>query len=96
MDLAPKLRELADRVSGQLFYITTEEATKNALVLPFISALGYSIFDPTEVTPELTADVGIKKGEKVDYAIQRDGKPIMLFECKMAGTDLDRAQISQL
>lgn len=50
-----------------------EEATKNALVLPFISILGYDIFDPTEVIPEFTADVGIKKGEKVDYAIQKDG-----------------------
>lgn len=96
MDIAPKLRQLAERIPRQLPHITTEEATKNALVLPFIAALGYDIFDPTEVTPELTADVGIKKGEKVDYAIQRDGKPIILFECKIAGEDLDKAHASQL
>lgn len=96
MDLVGQLRQLAERFPKQLPHISTEEATKNALVLPFISALGYNIFDPTEVTPELTADVGVKRGEKVDYAIQRDGKPIMLFECKVAGTDLDQSHTSQL
>jgi len=47
--------------------------------MPFISALGYNVFDPTEVTPELNADVGVKKGEKVDYAILMNAKPIILF-----------------
>lgn len=95
-DLVPMLRQLSERIPSQLPHINTEEATKNSLVLPFISALGYNVFDATEVTPELTADVGVKKGEKVDYAIQRGGEPIILFECKTAGVDLDRAHISQL
>lgn len=64
--------------------------------MPFISALGYNVFDPTEVTPELCADVGVKKGEKVDYAILKDGKPIILFECKGANADLSKAHASQL
>ena len=64
--------------------------------MPFISALGYNVFDPTEVTPELIADVGIKKGEKVDYAILMNGKPIILFECKWCGADLDKEHASQL
>lgn len=64
--------------------------------MPFISALGYNVFDPTEVTPELHADVGTKKGEKVDYAILKDGKPIMLFECKWHGADLSKEHASQL
>jgi hypothetical protein len=51
--------------------------------MPFISALGYNVFDPIEVIPEFTADIGTKKGEKVDYAIIKDGKTIILFECKM-------------
>jgi len=63
-----------------LAHLETEEATKNALVMPFIGTLGYNVFDPTEVVPEFTADFGTKKGEKVDYAIIRDGKPAMLFE----------------
>lgn len=76
--------------------IQTEEATKNAMVMPFIQALGYNVFDPLEVTPELIADVGTKKGEKVDYAILRDGKPIMLFECKKCGGDLNINHAGQL
>jgi len=65
-------------------------------VMPFIRILGYDIFDPTEVIPEFIADVGIKKGEKVDYAIQKDGKIIMLFECKHCGGDLSISHASQL
>jgi len=91
-----KVRELAARIPGQREHIRTEEACKSALVMPFINALGYNVFDPREVTPELVADVGTKKGEKVDYAILRDGKPIMLFECKPCGCDLDLAHASQL
>ena len=96
MDFIDKIRELAARVSKQLEHIQTEEATKNALIMPFIAALGYNVFDPTEVTPELNADVGIKKGEKVDYAILRDSKPIILFECKHHAADLSKVHASQL
>ena len=96
MDFIDKIRELSARIPKQLDHIQTEEATKNALIMPFISALGYNVFDPTEVTPELCADVGVKKGEKVDYAILREGKPIILFECKHHATDLGKVQASQL
>ncbi len=68
-----------------------------ALVVPFIDrVLGYDVFDPTEVVPELVADVGLKKGEKVDYAIMKDGKPVILFECKQVGNPLSVEQASQL
>lgn len=96
MDFLDQIKLLASKVQNQLPHLQTEEATKNALVMPFIKALGYDVFDPTEVRPELDADVGIKKGEKVDYAILRDGKPIILFECKRAGTDLSTVHFSQL
>ncbi len=96
MDFIDRIRELSARIPKQLEYIQTEEATKNALIMPFIAALGYNVFDPTEVTPELNADIGIKKGEKVDYAILRDGKPIMLFECKHHTADLGKVHASQL
>ncbi|SFN11189.1 hypothetical protein [Nitrosomonas communis] len=82
MDLIDQLKEHAIRVSKVKDTIQTEEATKNALIMPFIQILGYNVFDPSEVTPELIADVGTKKGEKVDYAILMDSKPIILFECK--------------
>ena len=96
MDFIDKIQELSARIPKQLNHIQTEEATKNALVMPFISALGYNVFDPTEVTPELCADVGVKKGEKVDYAILREGKPIILFECKHHAADLGKVHASQL
>jgi predicted type IV restriction endonuclease len=96
MDLVDRLKALSARIPSMLDNIQTEEATKNALIMPFIAALGYDVFDPTEVTPELVADVGIKKGEKVDYAILKDGKPILLFECKAKNARLDLEHASQL
>ncbi len=96
MDFIDELKALAVRIEKQREHIQTEEATKTAMVLPFINVLGYNIFDPTEVTPELSADVGVKKGEKVDYAILQDGKPIILIECKGWQTNLDQLHTSQL
>lgn len=96
MDFIDQLRLLSNRINNTKGIIQTEEATKNAMVMPFIQALGYNVFDPLEVTPELVADVGTKKGEKVDYAILRDGKPIMLFECKKSGADLNINHAGQL
>ena len=96
MDFIEELEVLAARIPKLREHLQTEEATKNALVMPFIGILGYDIFNPTEVIPEFTCDVGIKKGEKVDYAIKKDEKIIILFECKKCGTDLDLAHASQL
>lgn len=96
MDFIDHLRVLSNRIANTRDMIQTEEATKNAMVMPFIQILGYNVFDPLEVTPELVADVGLKKGEKVDYAILRDGKPIMLFECKKSGGNLSIDHAGQL
>jgi hypothetical protein len=96
MDLVDQLRALAGRIASTKSIIQTEEATKNAMIMPFIQLLGYNVFDPTEVTPELIADVGTKKGEKVDYAILREGRPIILFECKKSGADLNINHAGQL
>lgn len=96
MDLSEKLAALAQRAPSLIDNLHTEEATKNALVMPFIGALGYDVFNPLEVVPEFIADVGTKKGEKVDYAVMQDGQPIMIFECKQAGANLSDANMSQL
>jgi hypothetical protein len=96
MELIDQLANLASRAQKQLSHIQTEEATKAALIMPFINALGYNVFDPTEVVPEFICDIGTKKGEKIDYAIMRDGKPIILFECKHVGGDLTINHASQL
>lgn len=96
MDFIDQIQALSARIPKQLAHIQTEEATKSALVMPFIQILGYNIFDPSEVIPEFTADVGVKKREKVDYAIMKDDKPIMLFECKKIKSDLEKEHKSQL
>jgi hypothetical protein len=96
MDFIEVLQNISSKITKQKDLINTEEATKNAFVMPFISALGYDVFDPAEVVPEFTADVGIKKGEKVDYAIKHDGKIVMLFECKCCNISLDDCHASQL
>ncbi len=89
MDFKDQILNIAERVNKSKDHIKTEEATKNALIMPFIQALGYDVFNPAEVVPEFVADVGVKKGEKVDYAIQIDGKPVILIECKCLGEDLE-------
>lgn len=73
-----------------------EELTKNALIMPFIRALGYDIFDPMEVVPEFSAAIGEYKDARVDYAILRDGKPIIIVECKAYGSELDAKKCNQL
>lgn len=99
MDLIDTLRGIGQKIERLRPNIQTEEATKNSLVLPFLNALGYDIFDPMEVVPEFTADVsqmGTKKGEKVDYCVVKDGKPVILIECKKIGSNLDNEHASQL
>ncbi len=96
MSFDEKITALAQKIPSLIDLLETEEATKNALVMPFIDALGYDIFNPKEVVPEFTADVGTKKGEKVDYAIMQDGEVIILIECKQANSDLNEENISQL
>lgn len=89
MEIQNQLKVLADKIDQLKDKIGTEEATKNAFVMPFINILGYDIFNPTEVIPEFTADIGLKKGEKVDYAIFQNGIPILIIECKNWKEDLN-------
>lgn len=96
MDLLNQLMAIGERVEKQMDRIGTEEAAKTAFVMPFIQALGFDIFDPAEVVPEFTADVGTKKGEKVDYAIFVDGVPVILVECKWEGAKLKPKHLGQL
>jgi predicted type IV restriction endonuclease len=82
MDLKDHLKLIAERVVKLKDQIQTEEATKNAFIMPFLQSLGYDVFNPLEVVPEYVTDIGTKKGEKIDYAIFKDGKPTILVECK--------------
>ena len=96
MDFIDEVRTRSSNFAKRIDHLDTEEATKQALVLPFVQMLGYAIYDPTEVVPEFTADVGMKKGEKVDYAILQNGRPVLLIECKTYGTTLNEKIVSQL
>jgi hypothetical protein len=82
MDFKDLIKQIGDRVTKLKDQIHTEEATKNAFIMPFLQALGYDVFNPTEVVPEFISDIGLKKGEKIDYAIFKDGHPTILVECK--------------
>ena len=90
------LKVLSERVKSHSSSMVTEEAVKTAVVLPFLRALGYDVFDPSEVIPEFTADAVGKKGEKVDYAIKINGEIRILIECKPITTKLDKIHLSQL
>lgn len=96
MDIIDSLSQLASRLPRLKETVQTEEGTKNALIMPVLQALGYNVFDPFEVVPEYTSDVGTKKGEKVDYVIMKDGKPAILIECKALNATLNINHASQL
>lgn len=87
MEFAEKINQLKERACALKDNLQTEEATKNALIMPFLSALGYDVFNPLEVVPEYIADSRLKKDEKVDYAIMQNEKPIILLECKKVDND---------
>ena len=88
MDFKDSIKQLADKISQLKDGILTEEATKNAFIMPFINTLGYDVFNPLEVIPEMDCDLVKKKGEKIDYAIMKEGSPIILIECKHWKQDL--------
>lgn len=91
------LQDVADKVSQYGPTLTTEEATKTAIIMPFIGrVLGYDVFNPQEVVPEYVADLGLKKGEKIDFAIMRDGQVQMLIEAKRIGDSLNLDHAGQL
>ena len=96
MGLNEVVSGLASRIESHAETISTEEAVKTSVVLPFLQGLGYDVFNPSEVVPEFTADTIGKKGEKVDYAIKRDDEIAILIECKSLNTELNEKHLAQL
>jgi hypothetical protein len=102
MDFIDKMKALQSHVEKQAKIIEMdeapkEEATKSALVLPFINdVLGYDVRNLNEVRPEYSIDNAGKKDQRVDYAILKEGKPIILIECKCCTEDLAKKDIAQL
>lgn len=96
MELADKFKMLGQKAVKIAPSLTNEEITKTALVMPFIQLLGYDVFDPTEVIPEFQAQAGVKKDQRVDYALCKEGNPVILIEAKSYGASLDKEQLDQL
>jgi len=90
MEINEKIYALAEKVKALVPQIKTEESTKQSLILPFFQILGFDVFNPLEFCPEYVADVGIKKGEKVDYVILIDKKPLILVEAKTCTAKLEK------
>lgn len=90
MDFIDQIKQFAKRVESLQDSLATEEATKTSIIMPFFALLGYDVFNPSEFTPEFTSDYGVKKDEKVDYAILTNGTPTILIECKKIGEPLDK------
>lgn len=88
MGFSEDITKLSEQVRKRVDQVIGEEATKMALILPFLSVLGYDVYDPTEVMPEYVADFATKKAgqfEKVDYALAINGTIVMLVEAKARG-----------
>lgn len=90
MEFNEIIKQFSERIIALKDNVSTEEATKMSLVVPLFQILGYDVFNPSEFCPEYVADVGIKKGEKVDYAILDNGQPTILIECKSCSEQLDK------
>jgi hypothetical protein len=96
MSFKEDVADLAKRAISAQAVAQTEEATKNAIVMPFLRVLGFDVFDPNQIIPEYVADVGLKKGEKIDYAVKIGERIEYLVEAKSVSTNLREAQYSQL
>ncbi len=97
MSFEDKIKIFSSKIPDKLEHIETEETTKTSLILPFLNeVMGYDTTDPTEVKAEYHADIGSKKGEKIDLAILNDDSEIMLIECKSLNTILTTKHLSQL
>lgn len=96
MTLFDSLSKISEQIQDQRHLIKTEAATKQVSIRPFIHALGYNVNHLAEVEPEYTASVFSSGTDKVDYAIKRDGKPIILVEAKAVDIALNRNHWKQL
>lgn len=91
MSLIDELRKISEKIDQQRHLMTTEEATRQVSILPFIRALGYDVFNIKEVVPKYNLD-----GWEADYAIVVDEEAQMLIEVRAAAQALSMARPVQL
>lgn len=88
--IKPQIISLVDSINSQRANLNNEEQTKHICVMRFLyQVLGYDIFNSNEVVSEFSCDMLKEKGERVDYAILRNGSPAMIVEVKKFGENLD-------
>ena len=75
MDFKDSIRQISERIENLKDNLQTEEATKTALIMPFINALGYDVFNPLEVLPEMCCDIGTKTTAAPNAVAAKD-KPV--------------------
>lgn len=89
-NFSERLYRHAGHVKSVAQHCSTEETTKQALILPLLDILGFSPFDPTRVKAEYGADFpGVKATERVDYALFCEGVPVMFIEAKAHSESLN-------
>jgi hypothetical protein len=72
-----RVRDLAEHVRGN------EQATKQSLIGPLLTLLGYDLTDPRECVPEYRVDFGKERSVKpIDWAFYQNGQPIFFVEAK--------------
>ncbi|MBH8564300.1 restriction endonuclease subunit R [Nostoc sp. CENA67] len=88
MGFTEDIAKLSEHVRNKADKGLNEQATKMALILPFLKAIGYDVFDASEVMPEYVADFATKQPgplKKVDFALAINGNVVMLLEAKACG-----------
>lgn len=78
-----RVAELVEHVRGN------EQATKQSLIAPLFSLLGYDLTDPRECMPEYKVDFGKERSSKpIDWAFLQGGRPVFFVEAKEVGKKL--------
>lgn len=95
-ELLAKLQQHAEKIKDVKQYCIDETKTETYLVEPFLEILGYDCRDPQDVIKRFIAAVPGRKGDKVDYALMRDGEPAVLVEAKVLDNKLGQEEIKQL
>lgn len=95
MDLVTELRSVAVDVLSKRQFAKNEAQTRSYLIDPFMRALGFEPNEPNDVEQEFTADF-VANNRKVDYALKKNGSPIIFVEFKPATTKLSYEHTKQL
>lgn len=96
MTLREKLSEYAERSAGLIEDSPQmdEENTKRKIIEPLIELLGWDILS-SDVELEYSVQMG-SGTKKVDYALKREGTPVVFVEAKGCDTPFDQSHENQL